>query len=54
MSEFGTLKALGWRSRRIVAQVLAESAVIGVAGAVIVLAVVLAVTGALLAGSLGS
>jgi putative ABC transport system permease protein len=31
--EFGTLKALGWRSRRIVAQVLAESAAVGVAGA---------------------
>jgi putative ABC transport system permease protein len=33
--EFGTLKALGWRSRRIVAQVLGESFVIGIAGAVI-------------------
>ena len=31
--EFGTLKALGWRSPRIVAQLLGESAVIGVAGA---------------------
>jgi putative ABC transport system permease protein len=31
--EFGTLKALGWRSRRIVAQVLGESAVVGLAGA---------------------
>ena len=30
--EFGTLKALGWRNRRIVGQVLAESVVIGVAG----------------------
>jgi putative ABC transport system permease protein len=30
--EFGTLKALGWRSRRIVGQVLGESVVIGVAG----------------------
>ena len=30
--EFGTLKALGWRSWRIVAQVLGESVVIGVAG----------------------
>lgn len=33
--EFGTLKALGWRSRRIVAQVLGESVVIGIAGGVI-------------------
>jgi putative ABC transport system permease protein len=31
--EFGTLKALGWRSRRIIAQVLGESAVTGVIGA---------------------
>jgi putative ABC transport system permease protein len=31
--EFGILKAIGWRSRRVVAQVLGESAVIGVAGA---------------------
>ena len=30
--EFGTLKAIGWRSRRIVAQVLGEAFVIGVAG----------------------
>jgi putative ABC transport system permease protein len=30
--EFGTLKALGWRSRRIIAQVLGESMVIGLAG----------------------
>jgi putative ABC transport system permease protein len=32
--EFGTLKALGWRSRRIVAQLIAESVVTGVIGAV--------------------
>jgi putative ABC transport system permease protein len=32
-AEFGTLKALGWRTRRITAQVLGESAVIGTAGA---------------------
>ncbi len=32
--EFGTLKALGWRSRRIIAQVMAESIVVGVVGAV--------------------
>jgi putative ABC transport system permease protein len=31
--EFGTLKALGWRTRRIVAQVPGESVAIGVAGA---------------------
>jgi putative ABC transport system permease protein len=31
--ELGTLKALGWRSRRIVSQILAESAVVGVLGA---------------------
>jgi len=33
--EFGTLKALGWRSRRIIAQIMGESAVIGVIGAVL-------------------
>jgi putative ABC transport system permease protein len=32
-TEFGTLKALGWRTRRIVAQVLGESLVTGAAGA---------------------
>jgi putative ABC transport system permease protein len=31
--EFGTLKALGWRSRRIIAQVMGEAVVMGVAGA---------------------
>ena len=31
--EFGTLKALGWRSRRIVEQVMGEALVIGIAGA---------------------
>ncbi len=30
--EFGTLKALGWRSRRIIGQVLGETLVIGAAG----------------------
>lgn len=33
--EFGTLKALGWRARRITAQVLTESAVIGTVGALV-------------------
>jgi ABC-type antimicrobial peptide transport system permease subunit len=33
--EFGTLKALGWRSRRIVGQVMGEAMVIGIAGGII-------------------
>jgi len=33
--EFGTLKALGWRSRRIVAQLIGESLVTGLVGAVV-------------------
>jgi putative ABC transport system permease protein len=33
--EFGTLKAIGWRTRRIVSQVLGESAVMGIAGAAV-------------------
>jgi len=33
--EFGTLKALGWRSRRIVGQVMGESLVIGLIGGVL-------------------
>src|SRR3984957_9542891 len=33
--EFGTLKALGWRSRRIVGQVMGESGAIGVVGGVV-------------------
>jgi putative ABC transport system permease protein len=32
VQEFGTLKALGWRSRRIIGQVMGESIVIGVIG----------------------
>jgi putative ABC transport system permease protein len=34
VAEFGTLKAIGWRTRRIVAQVLGESVVMGIIGAV--------------------
>jgi putative ABC transport system permease protein len=34
VAEFGTLKAIGWRTRRIVAQVLGESVAMGIAGAV--------------------
>jgi putative ABC transport system permease protein len=33
--EFGTLKALGWRSRRVVGQVIGEAVVIGVAGGIV-------------------
>jgi putative ABC transport system permease protein len=33
--EFGTLKALGWRGRRIIAQVMGESLVVGVLGAAV-------------------
>jgi ABC-type lipoprotein release transport system permease subunit len=33
--EFGTLKALGWRSRRVVGQVMGEAIVCGIAGGVI-------------------
>jgi ABC-type antimicrobial peptide transport system permease subunit len=32
--EFGTLKALGWRSRRVVGQVMGEAVVIGIAGGI--------------------
>jgi len=35
VTEFGTLKAIGWRTRRIVAQVLGESLVMGIAGAAV-------------------
>lgn len=42
--EFGTLKALGWRSRRIVGQVLGESLVQGVIGGLV--GVVIGVAGA--------
>jgi ABC-type antimicrobial peptide transport system permease subunit len=33
VAEFGTLKAIGWRTRRIVTQVLGESVVMGILGA---------------------
>jgi len=33
--EFGTLKALGWRSRRIIGQVMGEAVVIGIVGGII-------------------
>jgi putative ABC transport system permease protein len=33
--EFGTLKALGWRNRRITGQVLGESVTVGIAGALV-------------------
>jgi putative ABC transport system permease protein len=33
-TEFGTLKAFGWRSRRIIGQVLGETVAMGIAGAV--------------------
>jgi putative ABC transport system permease protein len=33
-TEFGTLKALGWRSRLIIGQVLGETVIVGIAGAV--------------------
>src|ERR1019366_4727116 len=32
--EFGTLKALGWRSRRVIGQVMGEAIVIGIAGGI--------------------
>jgi len=35
LEEFGTLKALGWRTRQIVGQVLGESLVIGIVGAAV-------------------
>jgi len=43
--EFGTLKALGWRSRRVVGQVMGESVVQGVAGGII--GVLIGIAGAL-------
>jgi len=43
--EFGTLKALGWKSRRVVGQVMGESVVQGVAGGI--LGVLIGVAGAM-------
>ena len=40
--EFGTLKALGWRGRRIIGQVMGESVVIGIIGGVVGVALGLA------------
>ena len=33
--EFGTLKALGWRSRRVIGQVMGEAVVIGIVGGIV-------------------
>jgi putative ABC transport system permease protein len=46
--EFGRLKALGWRSRRVIGQVMGESIVIGIAGGL--LGVALGFAGAALVG----
>ena len=48
--EFGTLKALGWRSRRIIGQVMGESIVIGIIGGAA--GVALGFAGAALVGKL--
>jgi ABC-type antimicrobial peptide transport system permease subunit len=48
--EFGTLKALGWRSRRVTGQVMGETLVIGVAGGII--GVVLGLAGTALVSAL--
>ena len=48
--EFGTLKALGWRSRRIIGQVMGESIAIGIIGGVA--GVVLGIAGASLVARL--
>ena len=42
VSEFGTLKAIGWRSRRIIGQVMGESVTIGIIGGAIGVALGLA------------
>jgi putative ABC transport system permease protein len=43
--EIGTLKAFGWRTSRIVAQIMGESAVIGIVGAALGIAIGLAGAG---------
>ncbi|HEY1329908.1 MAG TPA: ABC transporter permease [Actinomycetota bacterium] len=48
--EFGTLKALGWRGRRVVGQVVGESAVLGIAGGIA--GILLGLAGALLVSRL--
>jgi ABC-type antimicrobial peptide transport system permease subunit len=48
--EFGTLKALGWRSRRVIGQVMGETLAIGVAGGI--LGVALGFAGAALVSGL--
>jgi putative ABC transport system permease protein len=48
--EFGTLKALGWRSRRVIGQVMGETLAIGVAGGI--LGVALGLAGAELVSAL--
>jgi putative ABC transport system permease protein len=50
--EFGTLKALGWKSRRIVGQVIGESVVIGIIGGAV--GVGLGILGARLVGKFSS
>lgn len=45
--EFGTLKALGWRSRRVVSQVLGEAVVMGLAGGLAGIALAFAATKAI-------
>jgi len=37
--EFGTLKALGWRSRRVIGQVMGETLAMGVAGGIVGVAI---------------
>jgi len=54
--EFGTLKAIGWRTRRIVAQVVGEGLALGLLGGLVGIAVGIAAAGAIsaVAPSLGA